>query len=286
MAHHRQSTKPGWAGLARALSKLGFCSRSRGRELILAGRVQVNGNPCRDPERRVNMQQDRIEVDASVVKPARKVYIMLNKPRGLVTTVSDEQGRPTVFECLKDASLPTLSPVGRLDKASEGLLLFTNDTGWAAHITDPEIGLEKVYHVQVDRIVDAELVSRIELGADAGAGEFLRAKRVKILRSGSRTSWLEVVLEEGKNRHIRRLLMALGVETLRLVRIAISTLHLGNLPKGAFRHLTEQEKNALVQTSQPETAGNRRSKDVTSASSDQGHLAVCPSRARAHPYRR
>jgi 23S rRNA pseudouridine2605 synthase len=220
--------------------------------------VQVNGNPCRDPERRVNMQQDRIEVDARSVQPARKVYIMLNKPRGLVTTVSDELGRPTVFECLKDAGLPTVSPVGRLDKASEGLLLFSNDTTWAAQITDPVIGLEKVYHVQVDRIADAELIVTMERGADAGDGDSLRAKRVKILRSGSRNSWLEVVLEEGKNRHIRRLLAAFGVETLRLVRIAIGSLHLGNLPKGAFRHLNELEKNALVQANRPrkgETAG-------------------------------
>jgi 23S rRNA pseudouridine2605 synthase len=202
------------------------------------------------------MRQDRIEVDARAVQPARKVYIMLNKPRGLVTTVSDEQGRPTVFECLKDAGLPTLSPVGRLDKASEGLLLFTNDTGWAAHITDPEIGLEKVYHLQVDRIADAELVARMERGADAGDGEFLRAKRVKILRSGSRNSWLEVVLTEGKNRHLRRLLAALGIETLRLVRIAVGSLQLGDLPKGTFRHLTEQEKNRLVQASQPQKREN------------------------------
>jgi 23S rRNA pseudouridine2605 synthase len=252
MAHHRQASKTGWAGLARALSKLGFCSRSHGKELILAGRVQVNGNPCRDPERRVNMQQDRIEVDARAVQAARKVYIMLNKPRGLVTTVSDEHGRATVFDCLKDAGLPTLSPVGRLDKASEGLLLFSNDTAWAAHITNPDIGLEKVYHVQVDSIADAELIVRMERGTNSTDGEFLQAKRAKTLRSGSRNSWLEVVLTEGKNRHIRRLLAGLGIETLRLVRIAIGSLQLGNLPKGAFRHLTEQEKNALVQAGQLE----------------------------------
>jgi 23S rRNA pseudouridine2605 synthase len=233
-----------WVSLARALSKLGFCSRKLGRELILARRVRVNGQLCSDPERRVNLRQHRIEVDSHSVQPLHKVYLMLNKPRGLVTTASDEKGRPTVFECLKNAGLPALSPVGRLDKASEGLLLFTNDTAWAAHITDPHSGLEKVYHVQLERIADPELIHRIERGVNFGA-DFLRVKTTAVLRHGSRNSWLEIVLTEGKNRHIRRLLAAFGIETLRLVRIKIGSLQLGALPKGAFRHLTSKEVQEL-----------------------------------------
>jgi 23S rRNA pseudouridine2605 synthase len=180
-----------------------------------------------------------------MVQAARKVYLMLNKPRGLVTTASDERGRPTVFSCLAEAGLPSLAPVGRLDKASEGLLLFTNDTTWAAHLTAPDSGLEKTYHVQVDCIAEDDVVGHLEQGVDVD-GDFLQAKQVSILRHGSRNSWLEVVLTEGKNRHIRRLLGAFGMKVLRLVRVAIGSLQLGDLPKGTFRPLTAQEVGALA----------------------------------------
>ena len=232
-------------GLARALSKLGFCSRSDARELILAGRVRVNGKLCRDPVAWIALQRDRVEVDQQSVGAARKVYLMLNKPRGLVTTTADEHQRATVFECLKDQNLPTLTPVGRLDMASEGLLLFTNDTGWANRVTSPGSGLEKVYHVQIDCVADKHLIERMERGQQS-EGDFLSAKCASILRTGTRNSWLEVTLDEGKNRHIRRLLAALGVEVLRLVRVAIGPLELGQLPKGKFRHLTLEEVNALI----------------------------------------
>jgi 23S rRNA pseudouridine2605 synthase len=232
-------------GLARALSKLGFCSRSQGRVHILAGRVRLNGKTCHDPEKWVDLERDRIEMDSQLVQAARKVYLMLNKPRRLVTTACDEQGRATVFACFKGAPLPALIPVGRLDKASEGLLLFTNDTVWAARITAPETELEKIYHVQVNSIPDAHLLSRIQRGQEVD-GELLGAKHVSLLRHGSRNSWLEVVLTEGKNRHIRRLLGAFGIEVLRLVRVAVGALPLGDLPKGEFRHLTDQEVRTLA----------------------------------------
>src|SRR5580692_7090230 len=118
-------------GLARALSKLGFCSRSQAAKLIRAGRVRLNGSPRRDPEAPVRLERDRIEVDQNAVTAEAKLYLMLNKPRGVVTTASDEKGRETVYACL-DEHLPWVAPVGRLDKASEGLLLLTNDSEWAA----------------------------------------------------------------------------------------------------------------------------------------------------------
>jgi 23S rRNA pseudouridine2605 synthase len=231
-------------GIARALSKLGFSSRSRARELISAGRVRLNGKLCREPDHWVDPDHDRIEVDSQVVRETAKVYLMLNKPRGLVTTASDEHGRATVFKCFKDAQLPVLSPVGRLDKASEGLLLFTNDTSWAAGITEPGAQLEKVYHVQVNRITEAELIERMQQGIQM-QGDLLSARRVALLRQGTRNCWLEIVLTEGKNRHIRRLLAAFDVEVLRLMRVAIGPLPLGELPKGAFRHLTASEVQML-----------------------------------------
>jgi 23S rRNA pseudouridine2605 synthase len=168
--------------------------------------VRVDGVVRREPSFRVDPRRAVIEVDGRRVAARRKVYLALNKPRGLVTTRDDPQGRATVYECLDDAirdgTLPFVGPVGRLDKASEGLLLFTNDTRWAAR-----------------------------------------------LRRGERHAWLEVVLDEGRNRHIRRLLGALDVEVLRLVRVAIGPLALGTLGKGAWRHLTSAEVAALAEAS-------------------------------------
>ncbi|HLH53640.1 MAG TPA: pseudouridine synthase [Verrucomicrobiae bacterium] len=244
-------------GLARALSKLGVCSRSQARQFILQGRVRLNGNVCRDPERRVNPDRARIELDSQLVAATAKFYLVLNKPRGLVTSASDEQGRPTVFQCFEGAAFPPLSPVGRLDMASEGLLLFTNDTAWAAQITSPQQAIEKIYHVQVDRVADADLLRKLCAGIDVD-GEHLAVARARQLRQGTRNSWLEIVLTEGKNRHIRRLLQALGLEVLRLVRVAVGPLQLGDLPKGNYRQLTPQEVTLLrhagqpVRTSQPQ----------------------------------
>lgn len=238
-------------GLARALSKLGVCSRSQAWALIEAGRVRVNGVVVRDPERRTDWRGDRIEVDRQAARAEARVYLMLNKPRGLVTTTSDEQGRATVLRCFAGSGLPFVSAAGRLDKASEGLLLFTNDTAWAAQITDPESHLEKIYHVQVDCQADQVLAQRMRTGV-ALDGDILAAKRVQVLRLGTKNSWLEVVLDEGKNRHIRRLLAALNVEVLRLVRVAIGPLQLGTLAKSAFRHLTREEVVALATPLSPE----------------------------------
>jgi len=237
------------SGLARALSKLGFCSRSRAALLITAGRVSVNNLIRKDPEFRVDPRFDRISVDNQAVGAAEKIYLMLNKPRGLVVTASDEQGRETVFECLKGAGLPFVAPVGRLDKASEGLLLFTNDTRWAARITDPASHLDKTYHVQIDCLADSALVARLKQGVK-NAGDLLAAKHARLLRQGTTNSWVEIVLDEGKNRHIRRLLETVNVGVLRLVRIAVGPLQLGNLVKGQLRYLTDHERGELESPAQ------------------------------------
>ena len=250
--HRARRTGPG-TGLTRALSKLGYCSRSHARELAIAGRVAVNGAVRRDPEWRVALGEDRLTVDGELIGSAAKVYLMLNKPRGLVTTAEDEQGRPTVYRCLEGAGLPFVAPVGRLDQASEGLLLFTNDTEWASRLTAPESHVDKTYHVQVDCVADVALVQRLTSGLEVD-GDFLAAKRASVLRHGTRNSWLEVVLDEGKNRHIRRLLGALDVNVLRLVRIALGPLTLGNLAKGKFRLLTDEE----VHQCRPEKGLQRR----------------------------
>jgi 23S rRNA pseudouridine2605 synthase len=230
-------------GLARALSKLGYCSRSRASELVRTGRVAINGMVSRNPEAPVDLERDHIEVDSHSIDAACKLYLMLNKPRGLVTTSADEQGRDTIYSCLP-SDLPWLAPVGRLDKASEGLLLLTNDSEWAARLLAPETHLLKTYHVQIAALADHELLQSLRRGI-TDRGESLRVRDARVLRRGTRNSWLEIVLDEGKNRHIRRMLAALGAEVLRLVRIAIGPLALGELPKGSFRELTASKKRAL-----------------------------------------
>jgi len=231
-------------GLARALSKLGYCSRSRAAELIAAGRVKLNGTLRHDPETPVHIGKDRIEIDSQPVDVSSKIYLALNKPRGVVTTAADEKYRETVYTYLPEG-LPWIAPVGRLDKASEGLLLLTNDSEWAARITTPETHLDKTYHVQISAIGEEKMLQSLRNGIRASDGEFLRVKNVRVLRQGERHSWLAIVLDEGKNRHIRGMLAELKIEVLRLVRVAIGPLTLGDLPKGATRPLEQEEKQAL-----------------------------------------
>jgi 23S rRNA pseudouridine2605 synthase len=231
-------------GVARALSKLGYCSRSQAFELVRAGRVAINGQVFRDPERPVRLGMDRIEIDGQLLADAAKIYLMVNKPRGLVTTASDEKGRSTVYACLPEG-LRWIAPVGRLDKASEGLLLFTNDSEWAARVLAPETHLEKVYHVQIGMVADERLLQAIVRGAREEDGEILRAKSASMIRGGEKNTWLEIVLDEGRNRQIRKIFERLDVEVLRLVRVAIGPLQLGALKKGASRPLTSGEKKLL-----------------------------------------
>jgi 23S rRNA pseudouridine2605 synthase len=234
----------------------------------------------RDPERRVEPGRDRIEVDGAAVRAGKKVYLMLNKPRGLVTTTDDEHGRATVYECLKNIvevgadgagasstnnSGPRVFAVGRLDKASEGLLLFTNDSEWADRITSPTSRIAKVYHVQVECVADDRLFARMHAGVTVD-GDFLTVKRATLLRQGEKNSWLEVILEEGKNRHIRRLLSALGVNVLRLMRVAVGSLKLGSLAKGQTRTLTADEIQSLA--SAASTAATSASTRVERGKSD------------------
>jgi 23S rRNA pseudouridine2605 synthase len=245
---HRDSLGSGGArsnaatrhGLARVLSKLGVCSRTQAQALVVAGRVRVDGRIVRNPEAPTDVRHVRITVDGVTVGAAEKVYLMLNKPRGHVTTASDERGRDTVYALLRDANLPWLAPVGRLDKASEGLLLFTNDSAWAARLTDPASHLDKTYHVQIDALPDLLLMQRLRAGIE-DAGEHLAAKSVRELRRGEKNAWLEIVLDEGRNRQIRRLLAAFDIEVLRLVRVAIGSLALGDLAKGEWRALSAAE---------------------------------------------
>ena len=240
-------------GLARALSKLGYCSRSRAAELIRSGHVQLNETVRRDPETGVIEGRDRITIDGILVETQPFVYLMMNKPRGVITSASDEKGRTTVYSVLASSAAsaasrkiePWVAPVGRLDKASEGLLLLTNDSEWAARITEPKTHLDKTYHVQVSSVASYEFLRTLTDGVKSESGELLKSKRTVRLRSGEKNCWIEIVLDEGKNRQIRRMMEAMGVEVLRLIRVAVGPLLLGNLAKGEHRALTADEKRML-----------------------------------------
>jgi 23S rRNA pseudouridine2605 synthase len=223
---------------------MGYCSRTRAADLIVDGRVRLNGAVRRDTETPVRLGQDKIAVDGQEIRAVEKVYWMMNKPRGVVTTASDEKGRETVYDYLGERR-KWLAPVGRLDKASEGLLLLTNDSEWAARVLDPAAHVRKTYHVQIAALADEALLQALRRGVHDGS-DFLQMTSVRELRRGEHNSWLEIVLHEGKNRQIRRMLEGLGVEVLRLVRVAIGSLELGDLGKGESRNLSAAEKAAVT----------------------------------------
>lgn len=236
----KKASTTGRHGLARTLSKIGICSRAQAAALIAAGRVAVNGKLERNPERRTDPQRDEIAIDGVRIVAPEHVYLALNKPRGLIVTAADEKGRDTIYSLLQEAPSSWVAPVGRLDKASEGLLLLTNDPEWAACITEARHGLEKTYHVQINGVPDQAILDRMEAGI-IDKGERLRTIHARRVREGGKTSWLEITLNEGRNRHIRRLMSAFGYDVLRLVRISIGSIRLGDLPKGQWRKLTEEE---------------------------------------------
>ncbi|HKT30397.1 pseudouridine synthase [Dyella sp.] len=258
-------------GIARVLSKLGVCSRSQAEKAVREGRVTVDGRIVRDPERATDAERERICLDGETVAAAQRIYIVLNKPRGIVVSAADERGRDTVYGLLADAGLPWLGPVGRLDKASEGLLLLSNDSVWAARLTDPRHHVDKTYHVQIDTLPEPLLLDRMVHGIEDN-GEQLAAKRVALLRKGEKNAWLEVVLDEGRNRHIRRLLAAQDIGVLRLIRVAIGNLALGDLAKGQWRHLTMDEVASL-------SGSSSRAQDVSKTT----HIPARPATSARSP---
>lgn len=232
-------------GVARVLSKQGLASRTQAATWVRDGRVSVNGRIVRDPEFPVVQERDKVSVAGLSETPVVPLYLMLNKPRGLLTTTSDEKGRDTVYRCFDDAGLPWMSPVGRLDKASEGLLLFTNDTVWAAKITSPEFGLDKTYHVQINGLATSAELEKMRQGIEI-EGDLHAMKNVSVLRKGEKNVWLEIVLDEGKNRQIRKILAELNFDVLRLIRVKIGELKLGELSKGQWRELSADERSCIT----------------------------------------
>ena len=265
-------------GVARVISKRGFCSRSQAENLVREGRVSLRGKIVRDPDTPAR-ENDEICVDGKPVKASEFVYFMMNKPRGYVTTASDEKGRATVMDLFREQYakmypgklVPHISPVGRLDAASEGLLLFTNDTQWADALLNPQesrgskaemtnasvilseasakskdpvtVPHTKIYRVQVAGMPTAAELSQMETGFNVPPRvfgepeEFMHAVSAKLYSTGEKNCWLEITLDEGKNREIRRMLAKLSYEVLRLVRIKFCNYELGDLKQGEIKQL-------------------------------------------------
>jgi len=227
--------------LERALSKLGAASRSQTRDWALKGRLQVNGRTVRDPLTMVSPEHDKFTVDGKPMQKDSWQAILLNKPKGVVTTASDEKGRRTIYDLLP-LELRNLHPVGRLDMASTGLLILTNDTRLSSRMTDPDNSVLRTYIVTIaGELTETELAK-----ASAGImdeGELLKPARLDLRKASGRESHLTVELTEGKNREIRRLFAALGHEVTSLKRVAFGPLQLGALEPGQFRKLSKEELN-------------------------------------------
>lgn len=225
--------------LERALSKLGAASRSQTRDWVLAGRLKVNGRTVRDPQFPVTPETDTFTVDGRPVARDPWTTIILNKTGSVVTTRSDEKGRKTVFDLLPP-EFRNLHPVGRLDMATTGLLILTNDTKLSAWLTDPANAVPRVYAVTVEGCVSPQEVQRAAAGI-MDEGELLKPSNLALRKSSGRESHLVVELTEGKNRELRRLFAALGHEVTRLKRVSFGGLTLGDLQPGQYRRITREE---------------------------------------------
>lgn len=248
--------------MERALSKLGLASRSQAHALILEGRVRVNGRVALNPAAKIVPERAAITIDGTTQVKAEAVTIVLHKPRGYLTTRSDPDGRKTVYDLLVD--LPErVVPVGRLDLATSGLLILTNDTQFANWLTDPASAVPRVYLVTVEGRATAEIVDRLLTGIIVD-GEQLSAAGAVLRKASSRESHLTITLTEGKNREVRRLLKAAGHPVTQLRRVQFGGLELGTLAPGQWRRLTNAELRKAFGTYPFDSARNQRASLRTS----------------------
>jgi len=230
--------------LDRVLSRFGLASRTAAREAIRAGRLKVNGAVVRDPNCWVQPDRLTLHLDGQRLKPARRTYLLFYKPKGVITSHGDPAGRKTVYDFLGDIG-NWVSPVGRLDKDTSGLLLLTNDTEFADYITHPNSQVPKTYLVKANGILSEETLSRLNAGVEMKRGDRASPISVRRLEDRGKYTWLEVVLAEGKNREVRRMMEAVGFKVLKLVRTGIGPLTLAGLEVGKWRELTPSEVAAL-----------------------------------------
>jgi pseudouridine synthase len=230
--------------LQKFLADAGVASRRSGERLIVEGRVAVNGQTVRQLGAKVDPAHDQVTLDGAPLRARRKLYLALHKPRRVICTRSDPQGRRTVFDLLP-REWGNVYPVGRLDWDSEGLLLLTNDGEFCLRVTHPRYGVRKLYRVSIAGRVPAEALRQMETGVH-DQGERLRAERARVVDSGPDWTLLELTLTEGRNREVRRMLERLGLEVRQLKRIQIGKIKLGELPAGRWRTLTDAEIKSLI----------------------------------------
>lgn len=229
--------------LERVFSKAGLGSRTEGRSWIGAGRVRVNGRLVQSPDHWVDLERDRVTLDGKPLRTAAKAYILLYKPTGYLTTYRDPEGRPTVYDLIEEAGA-WLSPVGRLDLDTSGLLLLTNDTAFAERVMNPEYKVPKTYQVKTATPLSDEQIEHLRRGVALSDGP-TRPATVTRLRDSAKYTYLELTLAEGRNRQVRRMIEAVDSKVLKLVRTALGPIRIGDLPIGKWRRLTAEEVRAL-----------------------------------------
>jgi pseudouridine synthase len=235
--------------LERVFSKTGLGSRTDARSWIGAGRVRVNGKVVENPDRWVDLEKDRITLDGKPLRAAKPAYILLYKPKGYLTTWRDPEGRPTIYDLAADAGT-WLSPVGRLDLDTSGLLLLTNDTAFAERIANPDHKVPKTYQVKAATLLTDEQIEKLRRGVELNDGP-TRPAKVSRLRDGPKHTHLEIAITEGRNRQVRRMLEAVDSKVSKLVRTAIGPLRIGDLQIGKWRRLTEDEVRELAGADAP-----------------------------------
>ena len=229
--------------LDRVLSKAGLGSRTEARAWIAAGRVEVNGKRIQTPDHWVDAARDRVTLDRRPIGAARKIYLLLYKPKGYLTTYKDPQGRKTVYDLLADVG-QFISPAGRLDLDSSGLLIMTNDTDFGDYITSPESKVAKTYLVKSSTLLSDQQLDRLRNGVELADGP-TRPAMVNRVRDSARYTFFEITITEGRNRQVRRMVDAIGAKVLKLVRVRIGSIGIGDLEIGRHRVLTPAEVSQL-----------------------------------------
>lgn len=230
--------------LERVLSKAGLGSRTEARSWIGAGRVRVNGHPTQNPDQWIDLDRDRIQFDGKPLETAEKLYLLLYKPKGYITTYKDPDGRPTVYDLLE--GLDTwVFPVGRLDLDTSGLLVLTNDSGFAELLTNPHYKVPKTYQVKCSTHISNEQIDRLREGVELDDGP-TRPAIVNHLRDSEKYSFLEIQITEGRNRQVRRMVEAIDSKVLKLVLVAIGPVRIADLEVGQWRELTVAERRGLT----------------------------------------
>ena len=230
--------------LDRVLSRFGIASRTASLEVIRAGRLKVNGKVERDPERWVWPERDAIHLDGKRLRPVSRMYLLLYKPKGVITSHGDPDGRRTIYDLL-GSNGRWVAPVGRLDKDTSGLLLLTNDTEFGHAVMSPESRIPKTYMAKINALLSDEVIEKLADGVEMKRGDLARPQSVRRLEDRGKYTWLEIVLTEGKNREVRRMMEAVGFTVLKLVRTRIGPLTLKGLEVGKYRPLTQREITAL-----------------------------------------